>query len=292
MGTRLALAPPATDDSTHCHPTEMTAQLSLVMPCYNEEEIVAYTISRLLAAFERAGYDLQLVAVDNGSSDRTAEILAGFAAKHPSVVHHTVVKNQGYGFGVLSGIPLCTAPWIGFIPADGQVDAEDVVALYEAVAGSTGPVLAKVRRRFRMDGLTRKIVSTGYNLFMLMLWPRLGSLDVNGVPKILPRDVLADMQLQSKNWLLDPEIMVKASHLNLRVLEFNVFARMRGGGLSHVRAQTCWEFLTNLLRMRFSGELERWASQVQASRRSRTAVNGGTAAVEPRAAALVDRGAR
>lgn len=273
----------------------MTAQLSLVMPCYNEEEIVAYTINRLLAAFERAGYDLQLVAVDNGSTDRTAEILSGFAAKNRSVVHHTVIKNQGYGNGVLSGIPLCTAPWIGFIPADGQVDAEDVVALYEAVAGSTGPVLAKVRRRFRMDGLTRKIVSTGYNLFMLMLWPRLGSLDVNGVPKILPRDVLLDMQLRSKNWLLDPEIMVKASHLNLRVLEFNVFARMRGGGLSHVRAQTCWEFLTNLLRMRFSGDLERWASQLTAAKRARNGVNGGGSATppaEPRAAALVDRGAR
>jgi glycosyltransferase involved in cell wall biosynthesis len=272
---------------------EMTPQLSLVMPCYNEEEIVAYTINRLLSAFERAGYDLQLVAVDNGSSDRTGEILRDFAAKSRSVVHLTVPVNQGYGFGVLSGIPHCTAPWIGFIPADGQVDAEDVVHLYEAVAASTGPVLAKVRRRFRMDGLARKVVSTGYNLFMLMLWPRLGSLDVNGVPKILPRDVLLDMELRSRNWLLDPEIMVKASHLGVRVLEFNVFARMRGGGLSHVRASTCWEFLTNLFRMRFSGELERWASQLSAAKRARNGTNPSTvASVESPAGALADRGAR
>ncbi len=260
----------------------MTPQLSLVMPCYNEEEIVAYTIQRLLSAFERAGYALEIVAVDNGSTDRTGEILRELAAKSPGVLPHRVERNQGYGFGVLSGIPLATAPWIGIIPADGQVDAEDVVHLYEAVAGSTSPVVAKVRRRFRMDGFLRKVVSTGYNVFTLLLWPKLGSLDVNGVPKILPRDVLADMQLRSHNWLLDPEIMVKAQYMGLRVLEFNVFARMRGGGLSHVRASTCWEFFTNLMRMRFSGEMRRWASQL----RTRSA---GAPAVKTRPPALAER---
>jgi hypothetical protein len=66
------------------------------------------------------------------------------------------------------------------------------------------------------------------------------------------------MQLTSRQWFLDPEIMIKAHYLGVRVLEYNVFARMRGSGLSHVRASTCWEFLTALLRYRFSGELSRW----------------------------------
>ncbi|MBI4589575.1 MAG: glycosyltransferase family 2 protein [Candidatus Rokubacteria bacterium] len=226
--------------------------LSLVMPCYNEEAIIGYTIPKLAGAFEKAGYRLQLVAVDNGSWDRTGEIIKELAAQTPSVIHHRIEKNEGYGNGVLRGIPICIADWIGIIPADGQVDAEDVVRLYETVATIQGNVVAKVRRRFRMDGLLRKAVSTSYNLFVRALWPRLRSIDVNGSPKILPREILLAMNLKSKGWFLDPEIMIKSHYMGMRVLEFNVFARMRGSGLSHVGFGTCWEFFRNLLVFRFS----------------------------------------
>ena len=60
------------------------------------------------------------------------------------------------------------------------------------------------------------------------------------------------MQLQSKDWFLDAEIMIKAKRLGLEVLEFNVLAQMREGGTSNVRLDTCWEFVLNLLRFRFS----------------------------------------
>jgi glycosyltransferase involved in cell wall biosynthesis len=226
--------------------------LSLVMPCYNEQHAVGYTIGKLLAAFQKTGYHLEIVAVDNGSGDRTGEILRALAQRNHSVVPVRVEINQGYGYGILQGLPYCTAPWVGHIPADGQVDAEDVVRLYEVAASTAGDVVAKVRRRFRMDGLRRKIVSVSYNALVRLLWPGLGSIDVNGCPKILPRSVVLAMGLKSKDWFLDPEIMIKAHHMGLRVLELNVFARMRGHGLSHVHTSTCWEFLRNLLKYRFA----------------------------------------
>ncbi len=231
--------------------------ISFVMPCYNEEAIVGYTVKKLFSAFEKAGFWLELVAVDNGSRDRTGQILGRLAEEHRTIISHRIAVNQGYGNGILAGIPLCTAPWVGFIPADGQVDAEDAVRLYEAAVAANQPVLAKVRRLFRMDGVRRKIVSTAYNLFFRLLWPALASLDINGTPKILPRDILGVMQLASKDWFLDAEIMIKAHALRIRVIEFNVFARMRGGGRSHVHATTCWEFFRNLLSYRFASEWKR-----------------------------------
>lgn len=234
--------------------------ISLVMPCYNEEAIVAQTVRRVLMAFERAGIPMELVTVDNGSTDRTGTILRELSGEHSEVVVHRVEVNVGYGNGILSGIPLCTADWIGVLPADGQVDAEDAVRLFEDAVACGEPVMAKARRRFRMDGPARKFVSIGYNMFFRSLWPGVDSLDINGLPKIMPRDVVQRMQLTSRQWFLDPEIMIKAHYLGVRVLEYNVFARMRGSGLSHVRASTCWEFFTALLKYRFSGELARWRS--------------------------------
>lgn len=242
--------------------------VSFVVPCYNEEDIVGYTLQRLQSAFESAGYQLELVAVDNGSVDRTGEIIKDLAREHPSIVFHRVEVNEGYGNGIISGLKVCTAPWVGMIPADGQVDAEDVVRLYEAVLTTDGNVLGKVRRRFRMDGLYRKIVSTTYNLFVRMLYPSLESIDINGSPKLLPRHILEAMDLRSKGWLLDPEIMIKAHYMGVRVLELNVFSRMRGNGVSHVKAATCWEFLHHLIKFRFSRKWRRefLATKEQGSR--------------------------
>lgn len=232
--------------------------ISFVMPCYNEQDVIPYTIPQFVQAFEKAGFKLELVACDNGSSDRTGEIIKGFVAAGLPVVYHRVEPNEGYGNGILKSIPVCSAPWIGMIPCDGQVDAEDVTRLFEVVRHTDGKVLGKVRRRFRMDGFSRKVVSILYNIFVWMLWPRLGSIDVNGSPKITHRNVLAAMDLRSKNWFLDPEIMVKAQYLGVRVIEMNVFARMRSNGLSHVRATTCVEFFVNLLKFKFGGGLSTW----------------------------------
>lgn len=239
--------------------------LSIVMPAYNEEEGVGVTVAHLFQAFTKAGYRLELVAVDNGSRDRTGDVLKALQPTHPGLMVHRVDPNEGYGNGILQGIPLASAEWVGMIPADGQVDAEDVVRLYESAVATNGRIVAKVRRRFRMDGMTRKVVSVAYNMFVLMLWPTLGSLDVNGSPKLLRRDVLLAMKLSSKQWFLDPELMIKAHYMGLRVLELNVFARMRGNGLSNVRASTCWEFFRDLLVYRFSGLLPRWRRETLAA---------------------------
>lgn len=259
--------------------------LSFIVPCYNEEGIVGYTLKRLHSAFTEAGYALELVVVDNGSTDRTGEVVAEFAKTHPLVVVHRVEKNQGYGWGIISGIPLCTAPWIGLIPADGQVDAEDVVRLYEAVVVTDGNVVGKARRRFRMDGLYRKLVSTSYNVFVRMLWPGLGSIDVNGTPKLLPATAIREMELTSRGWLLDPELMIKAHYMGMRVMELNVFSRMRGNGVSHVSTTTCWEFLHNLLYFRFSREWRRNFRKVA----EKNLVIGNSASTETIAGGLIQQ---
>lgn len=228
------------------------------MPCYNEQDVIPYTIPQLVQAFAEAGHRIELVACDNGSTDRTGEIIRGFVEQGLPVVYHRIEKNQGYGHGILESFPVCSARWIGIIPADGQVDAEDAARLFEVVKHTNGLVIGKVRRRFRMDGLARKVVSVFYNVFVWSLWPRLGSIDINGSPKFIHRDVLAAMDLQSRQWFLDPEIMVKGYYLGVRVIEMNVFARMRANGLSHVRASTCVEFFVNLLRFRFGSGLAEW----------------------------------
>ncbi len=234
--------------------------LSLVVPCYNEEEVLGFTVPQLVRAFETVDFKLQLVLTDNGSTDRTGELIQQMYDRFGDViVPHKVEVNQGYGFGILSGYPKCTGRWVGMIPADGQVDAEDVARLYAAAQATNGRVLAKVRRRFRFDGVKRKVVSVTYNSFFRALWPGVRSLDINGSPKIFPRPILPYLNLESTGWLLDPEVMVKTMTLGFEILEFNVFGRMRGGGTSQVRPAAVVEFMKTLAESKVS---QRWREQV------------------------------
>jgi len=229
----------------------VNVELSLVMPCYDEEDLVERTCTELLAAFEAAGRRLELIAVDNGSRDRTGAILAALAQRDPRLVLARVEENQGYGNGILAGLALARAPWVGILCADGQVAAEDVARLFALADPAMGPRLLKVRRRFRRDGIRRKIVSVLYNALMTVLFPGIGSIDVNGNPKILPREALERMQLASRDWFLDAEILLKARTLRLPVVEVDVVGYAREGGQSNVRASTCLEFARHLLAYRF-----------------------------------------
>jgi glycosyltransferase involved in cell wall biosynthesis len=226
-------------------------EISLVIPCYNEAESIRNTVTRLVEAFGARRVRLELVLVDNGSTDDTGAIIDKLVAEGMPAVRETVEDNQGYGYGVLRGLERCRGRFVGVLGADGQVDALDVARLYDVAARARTPKLVKVRRRFRMDGFTRKVVSIAYNVLANLAYGGLRSIDINGTPKIFPRAYLSRMRLESRDWFLDPEIMIKAKRLGLDVFEMNVLAHMREGGSSNVRMGTCWEFVKNLLRWRF-----------------------------------------
>jgi glycosyltransferase involved in cell wall biosynthesis len=229
---------------------DVRPDVSLSIPCYNEQDVLRNTVTRLVRAFDSNEVRVEFVLVDNGSTDRTGAIIDALIAEGVPAIKIAIPQNRGYGYGIVAGLEACRGRFIGFLHADGQVEAHDVVKVYDVVSKAAQPVLGKVRRRFRMDGLTRKLVSIAYNGLANVMFPGLGSIDINGSPKIWPREYLARMNLQSADWFLDPELIIKARRLGLQIVEFNVLAQMRVGGKSHVNWHTCWEFLVNLTRYR------------------------------------------
>ena len=81
--------------TTSSLPTRLTApQLSLVLPCYNEEDVLRNTVERLVASFRQHNVDLELVLVDNGSTDRTAGVIDQLWLEGLPVTKVTVPVNQ------------------------------------------------------------------------------------------------------------------------------------------------------------------------------------------------------
>jgi glycosyltransferase involved in cell wall biosynthesis len=240
----------------------MNPDISLVMPCYNEEKALPLSVPPLIEVFAKEGVSLELVLVDNGSRDQTSAVIDEFITQGLPVVKAVVPINQGFGFGILTGFKKCNGKYVGYLCADGQVKAEDVFRIYRAAAESSSPTMAKVRRRFRQDSWIRKLISVFYNGTMLLLFPGISTLDVNGNPKIVSAEVFGWIAPSSQDWFLDAEFMLKARHLKLNVIEINVPGQLRQAGKSNVRMRTVVEFMKNILRARFGRDWTNWAATV------------------------------
>ena len=225
--------------------------LSLVVPFYNEGETAEKVSLDLISEFEKNGINLELVLVDNGSTDSTQEILQELATLNPEIKIVTIPVNKGYGWGVISGLREAQGDYLGVVHGDGQISAGDTVKIYQRLVVDKLD-LCKAKRIERQDGLLRKIPSKAYNYIFPLFFP-VQTKDVNAAPKIMTRESYQKLKLACKDWFLDAEIMIKSQRLGYKVSEVPVTSEYRKGGGSKVRGSTVFEFLKNLLKYKTKG---------------------------------------
>lgn len=222
-------------------------KLSLVLPLYNEESNVEVVAGDLLSTLRAAGLDFELVLVDNGSRDGTGRLIDRLGAANPEVRKVAVAVNQGYGWGILQGLRAATGDVVGYMGGDGQTDPGDVVRVYRKLVDEDLP-FAKARRVRRHDGPIRILITLLANVLFMLLF-RLRTTDVNGTPKLLRRELYESLDLESRDWFVDAEVMIKCARRGVKFGEVPVTFGARERGSSNVRFATLVEFLKNIARM-------------------------------------------
>ncbi len=230
-----------------------TPSLAITLPLYDEEGNVGPVVQDLLGTFRTAGVDITLTLVDNGSRDGTRAEVEALAAANPEVQGVYLDKNQGYGGGILAGMERAPADAqiVGYMWGDGQVAAEDVIRVYRRLVAENADI-AKARRVQRRDGWQRTIVTRVYNTVTLW-WFHITSTDANGCPKLFTKEAWAQLAPASRDWFLDPEIMIGVASGGMKLAEVDVISKARDFGASKVGASTVVEFAVNLSRARLRG---------------------------------------
>lgn len=222
----------------------VSPDVSVVIPMFNEGENVTYVVPPLVSSLRSAGVSFEIVLVDNGSRDDTAQRIAALAAADPAIRTVTVPENIGYGHGVLCGISAGRGRHIAYMSGDGQIRAEDAVKIIEVALRQRLPFV-KATRHVRNDGLTRRIMTVVYNALLRMQFGT-PTWDANGTPKVLDAAVLRRVALSSKDQFLDAELVIKMTRLGIRPVEVPVVFYPRVTGRSKVSAGTMLEFLRNI----------------------------------------------
>lgn len=107
---------------------EPARDLTVLIPAYNEEGGIGPTLEVLLAEPRLAG--ATVIVIDDGSTDKTAEVARGFAPRVQVVQHK---RNQGYGAGIKTGTRFAKTPYVAWFDADGQHRATDLAEMYAEV---------------------------------------------------------------------------------------------------------------------------------------------------------------
>ncbi len=196
-------------------------KVSVVIPCYNEHATIAKLISAVRAA---PVADLEIIVVDDGSTDGTAEVLraeAGVLAD--KVVFHQV--NQGKGAAMRSGFAAATGEVVLVQDADLEYNPEEYPSLLEPIF--SGKADAVFGSRF-MGGRPHRVVYFWHmvgNKFLTLLsnmCTNLNLTDMETCYKAFRRSAVGDLQICENRFGFEPEITAKLAQSRCRIYEVGI----------------------------------------------------------------------
>jgi glycosyltransferase involved in cell wall biosynthesis len=223
------------------HPT-----LSLVMPAYNEAGNIERAVRAATEAGARAG-TYEVVVVDDGSRDQTGERLAALSAElgpRLRVVRHE--HNRGYGAALRSGFAAAEGDLVFYTDSDNQFDLSELASViplmreWDAVLGY---------RIDRKDARRRLLTSWVFNRLSCSVFD-LSVRDLNCSFKLFRREVLRALPLESDDFFIDTEMVVRLHRAGFRYVERGVTHLPRLSGHSTVRLSDIPRTLQAVARMR------------------------------------------
>ena len=223
-------------------------KFSLVIPCYNEAANLPLLLDRCKVFAFRS--DVEVVLVDNGSTDSTSEVLQNLLPKYPGCRSIRVEKNQGYGFGIVSGLRAAEGQILGWTHADMQTDPQDVFRGMQLFEKYGDDIFVKGRRYGRP--IVDVIFTIGMSVFETLLLAR-PMWDINAQPTMFPRSFFESWETPPEDFSLDLFTYYQAQSKRLKIYRFPVKFGERAHGVSHwnVNWAAKWKFIRRTIGFSF-----------------------------------------
>jgi len=211
--------------------------LSLILPCYNEEPIFAESVRRIIQILSLSRITYEIIFVDDKSRDKTRQLIQKACTKYPNskALYHTV--NKGRGKTVTDGMKEARGTVVGYIDIDLEVSPVYIPMLVGMILENKADVvIGKRMYRTRIQSMPREILSFGYQWLSNYLIGT-GNVDTESGYKFFNREkILPILGLtRHPHWFWDTEIMVLVKRKGLRIMEVPVLFLRRFDKTSSVR---------------------------------------------------------
>jgi glycosyltransferase involved in cell wall biosynthesis len=201
--------------------TVQTMKVSVVMPVYNERATLRQVVERVLSV----ALEIELICVDDGSSDGSREILAQLQAEHPQIRILLQPKNMGKGAALHLGIREATGDYVIIQDADLEYNpAEYTVLLEPLIEGSADVVYGSRFLSSRPHRVLYFWHSVG-NWILTLLSNALTNINLSDMEtcyKAFRREVIQSIPLKEERFGFEPEITVKIAKRKLRIYEVGI----------------------------------------------------------------------
>ena len=199
-----------------------TERVAVIVPCLNE----ALTVGKVIEDFRRVLPKAEIYVIDNGSTDRTAEIAAAGGAQ---VLFET---RRGKGFAVRSGFRRIDADFYVLVDGDDTYPADSVGALFEPVLADKADMAVGSRRMAGNSSQFRTGNQTGNRLIAasLRFLLRVKLTDILSGYRVMTRDFVQTVPITARDFEIEAELTVKAVERSFRLIEVPVNLRPRPEG--------------------------------------------------------------
>lgn len=205
--------------------------ISVIFPAYNEEENIERCVEKARHVLNKLVENFEIIVVNDGSTDGTEKVCCGLRDKFQNFKFISKAKNEGYGYAVRDGINGAVCDLVFFSDSDEQFDISELEDLlkyandYDIVIGY---------RKKRHDPLKRKIFSFSYNTVIRILFG-LSVKDLNCAFKLFNRRIFDNIRIESRNYLINAEILMKACYRGFSIKEIPVSHFPRSKGKSKIQ---------------------------------------------------------
>lgn len=223
----------------------MGTQVSVVMPAYNEADNLAELVPETTAALRDAGVTFEVVVVDDGSTDGTAELMRQLDGG--PVVSVRLRRNLGKSAALSVGLSRASGEYVVLMDADGQDDPRQIPKLLAALEGDEDLDLVTGRRAVRHDRFVKRTTSRVYNRVTSMVTGVPGR-DFNSGFKAMRRELATSLELYGE---LHRYIPVLAQWRGFKVGEIDVDHQPRRHGESKFGRARFWRGFLDLITVKF-----------------------------------------
>ena len=252
-------------------PAARVPRLSYFFPAHNEEANIEGLVEEALERLPAIAVTFEIIAVNDGSRDRTQALADELTARHPGIVravHHPT--NLGYGAALRSGFTAARYELVAFTDGDRQFRVEDVGRLTARLAEPDAPDVVAGFRIRRADPLLRTVYARLYRLANRIFFG-LTVTDVDCACKLFRREALDGVRVASEGAFFSAELLIKLQAAGRSVVEVGVPHYPRtAGSATGAKPKVILRAVRDFWRLR----LQMWVHRRRALGRGRPIVAG------------------